>query len=341
MILPIAIPRRNESNITVTSTEQITNLSGFRDQEPKRSDFLRAVIDGLSTSPKTLPSKYFYDEIGSDLFDEICQLDEYYPTRTEQLILDHHKQEISDLTGENCHLAEFGSGSSLKVRTLMQAFKTPLGYVPIDISRDHLIQSAQSFSTSFPNIPVTAICADYTSSFDLPPISNGCYLGFYPGSTIGNFTPFDAITFLRHVKTKLVGGGLLIGVDLIKPHHILNAAYDDANGVTRAFNKNILARCNRELLAEFELSTFDHRAFYNDQQNRVEMHLVSNRDQLVRVKDHVFSFAKGESIHTENSYKYTVESFQTLAKSAGFTPVQVWTDPDHLFSVHYLSARAA
>jgi L-histidine N-alpha-methyltransferase len=341
MILPISIQRQNGRKIIAQQPNLKALSAGLRDYDLKTSDFLSAAIDGLSQPQKNLPSKFFYDEVGSALFDDICQLDEYYPTRTEQFILNTYKHEISDLAGTNCHLVELGSGSSVKVRTLMRVLNAPLGYVPIDISREHLIASAETFSSYFPAVPVTPVCADYTSNFELPPISTGRYVGFYPGSTIGNFTPYEATTFLDRIRNKLPHGGLLIGVDLIKENHILNAAYDDALGVTAAFNKNILARCNRELSAEFDLRAFDHTAYFNEKLSRMEMHLVSNRDQLVRMHDRVFSFVRGETIHTENSYKYTLDGFQTLARSAGYTPLNVWTDPHHLFSVHYLSARAA
>ena len=314
-------------------------LNEFHDYEPDDKDFLSAVIDGLSATQKSLPSKFFYDEAGSQLFDQICQLEEYYPTRTELLILDQFKDEMAALCGNHCHLVELGSGSSIKIRTLMDALENPLGYIPIDISRDHLVQSANSFSALFPDVPVDAICADYTSEFELPAITQGQYVGFYPGSTIGNFTPDEAVVFLQRVKDKLMGGGFLIGVDLVKDIDVLNAAYDDAKGITAAFNLNLLVRCNRELGATFDMDAFEHRAFFNLQDSRIEMHLVSTRDQQVTIADHVIDFTKGETIHTENSYKYSIESFHALAERAGFTPIKVWTDPKDLFSVHYLSAH--
>lgn len=313
-------------------------LDAFHDFEPDDQDFLSAVVAGLSAAQKSFPAKFFYDEAGSQLFDQICELDEYYPTRTELKILEQFKDEMAALCGDQCHLMELGSGSSIKIRILMNALKNPLGYIPIDISRDHLVQSAQSFSALFPDVPVTAICADYTAEFDLPAIDQGQYVGFYPGSTIGNFTPQEAETFLKRVKTKLNGGGFLIGVDLVKDTDVLNAAYDDAEGVTAAFNKNLLVRCNRELGANFDLARFDHRAFFNSDDSRIEMHLVSTCDQKVQIGGHSFAFSKDETIHTENSYKYSIQSFHDLAMISGFTPVRVWTDKEDLFSVHYLSA---
>ncbi len=308
----------------------------FHDFELKNSDFLASVIGGLSTSQKTLPSKFFYDKVGSKIFDNICELDEYYPTRLELAIFETYKYEIADQVGECVHLVEFGSGSSIKVRVLMEALNSPLGYLPIDISREHLIQSAEDFSAQFPHIALTAICADYTSEFDLPVLAEGHYVGFYPGSTIGNFTPAEAVQFLRNTKKILGRGGFLIGVDLIKDHRILNAAYDDALGVTATFNKNILARCNRELGTLFNLDTFEHSTFFNTAESRVEMHLVSNINQTIKVGDRAFHFKKDETIHTENSYKYTLGGFADLAKSAGLKHMQSWTDPDKYFSVHYL-----
>ena len=313
-------------------------LKDFHDFELNSSDFLAAVVEGLSSPQKVLPSKFFYDKVGSKLFDDICELDEYYPTRSELAIFETYKHEIADQVGERVHLVEFGSGSSIKVRTLMEALKSPLGYLPIDISREHLIQSAEGFSKRFPHISLTAICADYTSEFDLPVLTEGHYVGFYPGSTIGNFTPTEAVKFLRNTKKTLGPCGFLIGVDLVKDHQVLNAAYDDALGVTAAFNKNILARCNRELGTLFNLNAFNHSAFFNALENRVEMHLTSTINQTIQVRDHTFRFKKDETIHTENSYKYTLDGFSDLAKSAGFKPIQSWTDPNKYFSVHYLLA---
>ena len=320
------------------STNHVQTLQGFHDYEPNDDDFFSSVIEGLTEAQKTLPSKFFYDKIGSNLFDDICDLEEYYPTRTELAILKKYKDEMAKCVGEHVHFAEFGSGSSIKVRTLMEAFKSPRGYVPIDISREHLIQSAAGFSNRFPHIPVTAICADYTAKFDLPDITEGHYVGFYPGSTIGNFTPKEAVQFLQNAKNILGHGGFLIGVDLVKDHTILNAAYNDNLGVTAAFNKNILARCNRELDANFNLDAFDHSGFFNADESRIEMHLVASQDQTAQVANKTFTFKKGETIHTESSYKYTLDGFANLAKSAGFTPAQAWTDDKEYFSVHYLSA---
>lgn len=299
---------------------------------------MSALLEGLGRPEKSLPSKFFYDETGSKLFDQICHLEAYYPTRTELAIFREFAGEMAGRVGRHSHLVEFGSGSSTKIRILMEAFDTPLGYIPIDISKEHLVRSANAFIDQVPDVPVTAICADYTSTLHLPEIDEGQYVGFYPGSTIGNFTPNDATAFLKRVGRELTGGGMLIGVDLIKDPAILNTAYNDPEGVTAAFNKNILARSNRELGTSFDLDSFEHWAFYNDDLNRIEMHLRSTRDQLVRVRDQSVTFRKGETIHTENSYKYTLDSFRALARAAGFTPLNAWVDEDRLFSVHYLMA---
>lgn len=319
---------------------QVEPTTQFHNFEPDDQEFLSAILNGLSHPQKSMPAKFFYDEVGSQLFDKICELEEYYPTRTELTILDRYKLEMATLAGPHCHLAEFGSGSSIKIRTLMEALENPLGYVPIDISRDHLAHSAASFAKLFPETAVTAICADYTSDFELPPINDGQYVGFYPGSTIGNFTPDEAGIFLKRVKKILNGGGFLIGVDLVKDASVLKAAYDDAKGVTAAFNKNLLVRCNRELGSNFDLEAFDHQAFFNEQESRIEMHLLSTRPQHIELAGRTFEFQENETIHTENSYKYSISSFQALAKSCGFTPVEVWTDDKELFSVHYLTAHS-
>lgn len=313
-------------------------LEGFHDFEPVQEDFLTAVLSGLMAAKKSIPSKFFYDELGSGLFDQICELEEYYPTRTELSLLKKYGLEIAGAIGANSHLIEFGSGSSVKIRTLLQAMDDPLSYVPMDISKEHLLFAAKKLAGSFPDLPVIAICADYTSGFSFPELGFGKRTGFFPGSTIGNFTPAEAEQFLRGAKSLLQGGGMLVGVDLIKDEATLNAAYNDSKGVTANFNLNLLERCNSELKANFDLSHFEHSAFFNVPQNRIEMHLVSLRDQIVSVAGQSIAFAKSESIHTENSCKYTVSGFQSLAKKAGFNPVNVWRDADDLFSIHFLEA---
>lgn len=316
----------------------VTALENFHDFEPAQEDFLSAVQNGLSKFQKSLPSKFFYDAHGSALFDQICDLPEYYPTRTELKLLHDHSEEIADHLGINNHLIEFGSGSSVKISTLLNSLNDPLSYIPMDISKDHLLAAAKRLSQSFPDLPITPICADYTTDFNFPDIGSGKRTGFFPGSTIGNFTPDEACVFLKQSRSLLQGGGMLIGVDLLKEETVLNAAYNDAAGVTAEFNKNLLRRCNKGLSANFNLDHFHHSAFLNKQKDRIEMHLVSDVDQLVHIADQTFVFTASESIHTENSYKYTPHGFQALAKKAGFKPEKVWIDENNLFSIHYLAA---
>lgn len=308
----------------------------FYDHHPKPANFYREVLDGLARRPKAIPPKFFYDEHGSHLFDAICRTNEYYPTRTELSILRDNADEIAALVGEDCLLVEPGSGSSRKVRVLLDALR-PCAYMPMDISRDYLIAAAELISQDYPWLDVHAACADFTRPMALPYSPKGVRrVAFFPGSSIGNFEPTRAAEFLGNVATMVGrGGGLLIGVDLKKDAAILDAAYNDTDGVTAAFNLNLLTRINRELDADFDLEGFRHHAFYNEALGRVEMHLVSTGAQRVRVDDRSFEFAPGESIHTECSYKYHVEEFQALAAEAGFAATRVWTDPRDLFSVHF------
>ncbi|MFT6556335.1 L-histidine N(alpha)-methyltransferase [Sneathiella sp.] len=313
-------------------------IAAFHDFEPIQDDFRSAVLDGLSSPQKSIPSKFFYDEEGSALFDRICHLEEYYPTRTELGILQKHGKEIASFTGEHTHLIEFGSGSSTKIQTLLDAINKPLSYIPMDISKEHLLEAAKNLAARFPEIPVIAICADYTSDFQFPALVPGKRTGFFPGSTIGNFAPNEATDFLRQTRQILNGGDLLIGVDLVKDHDVLFQAYNDQEGITAQFNLNILARCNAELSANFVIDNFEHYAPYNEKQSRIEMHLVSKTNQIVSVGENTFSFKAGESIHTENSYKYTIEGFQKLASVAGYKSGKAWIDEQSLFSVHFLSS---
>lgn len=315
-------------------------IAEFQDLEPELEDFEEAVLRGLSGERKTLPCKFFYDQRGSQLFDKICDLDEYYPTRTEIALLERHKNDIAARMGENCHLIEFGSGSSIKIRILLRAVRGLAAYSAVDISKDHLLAATAGLAADFPHVTVTAVCADYTQPFEISPPqgkANAKRVGFFPGSTIGNFTPKEAIRFLERAAGMLRRGGeMLMGVDLKKDVAVLEAAYNDSKGVTAEFNLNLLRRINRELAGGFDLRTFQHRSVYNAQMGRVEMHLASLRDQTVSVAGRAFRFTAGESIHTENSCKYTVEEFQDIADQAGFEPVTVWIDDDKLFSVHYL-----
>ena len=315
-------------------------LAGFRDYAPEADDFAADVLAGLSAPRKTLPCKYLYDRRGSRLFEDICELDEYYPTRTEMKILADNAREIAMLMGVRCHVVEFGSGASKKIRLILAALRTPAAYTAVDISKDMLLESSAALARDFPRLPVIAVCADYTEPFDAPTPPGGAEgkrVGFFPGSTIGNFTPEEAAEFLGNAARLLrSGGGLMIGVDLKKDRGTLERAYDDAKGVSAAFNLNLLFRINRELGGTFDLAQFAHRAFYNPEAGRMEMHLMSRRPQIVRVRGQAFRFATGETIHTENSYKYSVAEFQALSGRNGFVPERVWTDARNLFSVHYL-----
>jgi dimethylhistidine N-methyltransferase len=294
----------------------------------------------LSRPDKTLPCKFFYDRQGSRLFDRICTLDEYYPTRTELQILHRHKADIARLMGRHCHLIEFGSGSSQKIRSLLDTVKDLATYTAVDISKDHLLSAAAALAADFPHITVTAVCADYTVPFEVEPPAarqDAKRVGFFPGSTIGNFTPDEATVFLKQAAGLLrEGGEMLVGVDLKKPESILIDAYNDREGVTAQFNLNLLRRINRELDGTFDLGEFAHEAPYNAAAGRIEMHLISRRAQDVRVAGRTFHFRAGESIHTENSHKFSVTEFREISERAGFEPLEVWTDPDALFSVHYL-----
>lgn len=306
------------------------------DVETFQTDFKRDVLDGLQKKQKSLPSKYFYDERGSELFEEICELDEYYLTDTEIEILQTYIGEITDAVGSNSLIIEFGSGSSTKTRLLLEELENVAGYVPVDISRDFLLEEAEKLREEFPELDIKPIAADYTKPFKID--SNGHVerrVIFYPGSTIGNFTPNRAKQFLIHSADLLQkSGGLLIGVDLKKDPEILRKAYNDSKGVTAEFNKNLLRRINRELDADFDLEQFQHRAFYNEEEGRVEMYLVSLDDQVVTVADEKIDFKKGEMIHTENSYKYSPEEFEELL-SEGYDLKVTWKDSNDLFAVYY------
>ena len=315
-------------------------LESLHDLEPTVTEFRAAVLQGLGSTPKTLPCKFFYDAEGSRLFDRICELPEYYPTRTECALLQARTPEIAALVGPHAGLVEFGSGAGVKVRLLLAALRYPAAYVPVDISRGHLLAAAASLAADFPGLRVVPVCADYTNRFALPRLV-GSQLrrlaGFFPGSTIGNFTPSEAAGFLRRTGQLLGRGSMMIvGVDLVKDAAVLEAAYDDASGVTAAFNLNLLARINRELDGAFDLPAFTHEARWNAGDSRVEMHLVSRTAQSVRIGGDRIDFARGESVHTENSYKYTLDGFAELARSAGYDPVASWTDPGNLFSIHAL-----
>jgi dimethylhistidine N-methyltransferase len=307
------------------------------DYAPQADDLRGEVLAGLRCSQKQLPAKFFYDARGSELFDQICSLDEYYLTRTELAIMRNNVDAMAEAVGKNALLVEFGSGSSRKTRLLLAALDNPAGYVPIDISRSHLIDSAQALAHEFAGLPILPVCADYHQPFELPspPRSAQRTVAYFPGSTIGNLHHEDARTLLNRIASLVgPGGGLLIGVDLKKAPDILIPAYSDAEGVTAAFNYNLLHRINREAPADFDVSRFRHEARWNEQHGRMESHLVASEAQTVTVAGQTIAFEAGESIWTECSYKYTLEQFAELADA--FHVSRVWTDPDSYFSVQYL-----
>jgi len=300
--------------------------------------FAADVVAGLSGHPKSLPPKYFYDSIGSALFERITRLPEYYPTRSELELLNKHAPAIASLFPPGCALVEFGGGSSTKARILLRAATSIEAYVPVDISGDFLQQEAARLRRDLPHLAVYPVAADFTTMTGPPAeAADRPRAGFFPGSTIGNFEPREAARFLRHAARILGKDAVfVVGVDLVKPADILHRAYNDAEGVTAKFNLNLLARINRELGGNFDLDAFEHRAFYNSEESRIEMHLASMKRQTVRVCNTAFEFGAGETIHTENSYKYSIQSFRTLAQRSGWSPLKAWTDSR--FSVHALQA---
>lgn len=300
--------------------------------------FLQDLQLALAQAPHSIAPKYFYDAEGSRLFDRICELPEYYPTRTERAILSRHAADIAQQIGTGCDLVEFGAGSCSKVRLLLEALQ-PRRYLPVDISSGHLQDAAAALERDHPGLLVLPVAGDYTEAVHLPaPLPGAHRVGFFPGSTIGNFSAAEALQFLRTAARLLQGGGLLLGADLVKDPAVLHVAYNDAQGVTAAFNLNLLARANRELGADFDLDAFWHSAFYNAAEQRIEMHLVSRKRQQVHVGGQAYGWREGQALHTENSAKFTIPGLRTLAMQAGFTPGAVWTDPQQLFSVHWLRA---
>jgi dimethylhistidine N-methyltransferase len=308
------------------------------EQTADREEFRRAVRDGLSGRPRAIPAKFLYDARGSALFDEICELPEYYLTRTETEILKQRAAEIGRRAGPGCALIEFGSGSSVKSRLLIEALPKLALYAPIDISREHLDATAAQLRRDYPRLKVEPVCADFMGP--VPPIeSKGRRLGFFPGATIGNLTPKEATAFLRNVRA-LVGddGALVLGADLKKDPQRLHDAYNDSAGVTAAFTLNLLRRMNRELHATFDLSAFAHEAFYDEVEGRIEIYFRSLEQQAVTVAGQRFEFAAGERVHTEYSYKYDAVDLAGLAESGGFRLAETWTDPERLFAVAYLES---
>ena len=317
----------------------------YVDLKPARGSFLSDVLTGLSAQQKHLPPKYFYDARGSELFEAICGLPEYYPTRTERAMLSAAAPQIALRIGSRSAIVEYGTGSGTKTPILIDAVR-PAAYVAIDISGEQLRSAVESLAGRFPDVRVVGVCADYTRAIQLSEIIPGADVKrrvvFFPGSTIGNFTPDEARGFLINARCAAGhSGAMLVGVDLKKDREVVTAAYNDAQGVTAAFNLNLLERINRELGADFDPAGFAHRAHYDESVGRIEMHLASKREQQVRLDGHTFRFRAGETIHTENSYKYSVDDFQTLARDAGFIAEYYWIDPQRLFSLHYLTVADA
>lgn len=313
-------------------------------REPSRGDaadwlLVEEVLAGLHRTPKRLSPAYLYDRSGSQLFDAICVLPEYYLTRTETGILARHAAEMAACIGEQALLLEPGSGSSSKTRLLLDALPDLAAYVPVDISRSHLLQAARAVQAAYPRLDVLPVCADFTQGFTLPTPRRppARVVVFFPGSTLGNFDRPEAIRLLQLMhRTAGAGGGLLVGIDLAKEPAILERAYNDAAGVTAAFNMNLLVRLNRELAADFDTRCFHHEAVWVPAESRIEMHLVSDRDQTVRLAGERVEFAAGERLVTEHCHKYTAESFASQARAAGWVPRRSWTDPRGYFSVQYL-----
>jgi len=306
-------------------------------QVNERSD----ILDGLNQDQKQLSPKYFYDETGSRLFDQICDLPEYYLTRTELGIMREHVEAMTGLMGPRASIIELGSGSSLKTRILLDHVDEPAAYVPVDISRDHLLKTAGGLADDYPEIEILPVCADFTQPFELPEpaVEPDRHVVYFPGSTIGNFSRDDAIDLLKQVRQVVNGNGaLLVGVDLIKPRKVVEAAYNDTAGVTAKFNKNILARINRDHAGAFDPSRFEHDAVYDEEHHRIEMRLISWEEQDIPIAGQSIHFEKGEYIETEHSHKYSIDEFGSIGEEAEFSLKDIWTDPDRLFSVQFLEA---
>lgn len=306
--------------------------------ESERQSFMQDLQTALSHKPKSISPKYFYDQAGSALFDRICELPEYYPTRTELSILQTRANDIADHMGEHADIIEFGAGSLQKIRVLLNAAKHPLRYMPMDISGLHLQAACVALQDEFKHLRIQALVADYTSEWQLPAClpNGGKRVAFFPGSTIGNFSPTQAQAFFDQCARHLLGGALLLGVDLIKPPSVLHAAYNDAKGVTAAFNLNLLTRANRELGCDFDLGQFAHSAFYNAPLQRIEMHLLSLKSQTVHLNGVPYAFDQGETLHTEYSHKFTIAGVQQAAQRAGLQAGAFWTDPQQHFGLFWL-----
>lgn len=312
----------------------------LHDYEPRGDTMREEILEGLRAPRKTLPCKYFYDARGSQLFEQICDLPEYYLTRTELAIMETHAADMAAALGPRILLVEPGSGSSVKTRLLLDKLSEPRAYVPVDISREHLVHAADRLNRRYPALEVLPVCADFSQPFALPAPHRAAArtVIYFPGSTIGNFEPATAVQLLEWLR-RLAGrdGGLLIGVDLQKDPAILERAYNDAAGVTAAFNLNLLRRLNSELDSDFDLSRFRHRAVYNRAEGRIEMHLVSLNNQAVTIADETIRFRADEIVVTEYSYKHTLPGFAALAVQAGWSVQKVWTDDRRWFSVQYLT----
>lgn len=318
-----------------------SGVAYFVDRQPQVADFEHAVIAGLRSARKEIPAKFFYDEEGSHIFNRICGTEEYYVTRTEIGLLSDRRDDIRRLAGPGAVVIEYGCGSAAKINLLLDALEDPAEYAAIDISPEHLRFVVEDISARHPGLRVGGICADFTGGFELPSevAGGGAKLGFFPGSTIGNQTPEEAGAFLGRVRENVGDdGALLIGVDLKKDAGRLNRAYNDEAGHTADFNLNLLRRIERELDSEVNVDGFEHHAFYNEGEGRIEMHLRAKSAQRIRIGGETFRFSEGETIHTENSYKYTVGEFARLAARAGFAVGATWTDADDLFSIHFLKA---
>ena len=323
--------------------ENIKDLDYFVDIQPKKKiEFYEAVLEGLSLPQKTISPKFLYDERGSKIFDKICDTPEYYVTRTEIALLNDIQEELNSLVEPGAAVAEYGCGSSIKIKALLSALPEPSHYIAIDISKSHLIATAKEIALDYSNISVGAICADFMEPIDWP---ESAYFesikrfAFFPGSTVGNLQPSEAIQFLKYVR-HLVGdeGTFLIGVDMKKDAGVFNQAYNDAEGHTADFNLNLLHRMKNELGADIDISKFSHKAFYNEKLGRVEMHLISDAEQVIKIDSLEFSFEKGESIHTECSYKYSISEFSELAKKSGFSLLKNWSDKRDFFSIYLMKA---
>ena len=312
----------------------------FFDYEPDGVDIVTEVMAGLTSDPKHISPKYFYDQRGSELFEAITELDEYYLTRTELGLFNAHLPEIAALLGDNLCVVEYGSGSSLKIRKFLEAV-TPTAYVPIDISQDHLRENARALHQDFPWLHVYPVCADFTQPLELPKVTADMNkVGFFPGSSIGNFEPRAACEFLKNVSSELgAGGSLLIGVDRKKALDVLHSAYNDADGVTAEFNRNVLVHLNDRLDATFDVEQFEHEARYNEDDGCIQMFLRSASHQVVEIDGQVVEFAEEEELHTENSYKFHPEEFLALASEAGFIQKRMWSDQRNWFSLFLLEVE--